>query len=340
MVPIAVVAGDPVGCGDDIDARLEQGAVQVDVRPDAVEGHDVGLGLEHVGQIAGRHHPESGPADDLAGVTAHLVGRVAVEADEFEVGVVDDPPDHFGAHVACGELEHPKRLLRHRPTLPCEAGHPRRARPGSVGQTWTLVQRCVRSGGAPTRRFPWERGGGRTGILLRMEEPNQVDLSAMTVEVAVRFDAPRQAVWDLLTDVERMAGLGPEHFRARWLTPAPAVGARFQGWNRIGDRVWDVICVVTECHPPESVAWNVGEGPLASSTWSYRITPGIDGSSLVTQHFRHGPGGSGVRDAVERYPDRADEIVAGRSAALRSNMVSTLEAAAQLLGEPRTTGPT
>ena len=158
-----------------------------------------------------------------------------------------------------------------------------------------------------------------------------VDLTSMAVEVAVRFDAPRPAVWDLLTDVERMAGLGPEHFRARWLSPAPEVGARFEGWNRIGDHEWDVVCVVTACLRPEHIEWQVGEGPLPSSIWSYALAEESDGSSLVTQRFRHGPGTSGVSAAVERHPEQADRIVAHRSETLRTNMVSTLEAAARLL---------
>jgi uncharacterized protein YndB with AHSA1/START domain len=158
-----------------------------------------------------------------------------------------------------------------------------------------------------------------------------VDLTSMGIEVVVRFDAPCESVWDLLVDVERMAGLGPEHFRALWLSPTPAVGARFRGWNRIGDTEWDVICVVTAYRRPEFVEWNVGEGPRPSSTWSYELTPDDGGGSLVTQRFRHGPGGSGVSDAVERNPKRAAQIVAGRSQALRTNMVSTLEAAARLV---------
>ena len=85
-----------------------------------------------------------------------------------------------------------------------------------------------------------------------------IDLTSMTVEVAVQFDSPPEGVWDLLTDVERMAGLGPEHVRARWLAPVPEVGARFEGWNRMGDREWNVICVVTACRRPECFGWNVG----------------------------------------------------------------------------------
>ncbi len=161
-----------------------------------------------------------------------------------------------------------------------------------------------------------------------------VDLTAMAVEVAVRFEAPVGAVWELLTDVERMAGLGPEHVRARWLTSAPAVGARFMGWNRIGQHEWDVICVVTRCQAPRFIEWNVGEGPLPSSTWSYHLTEEGPAASSVTQRFQHGPGGSGVRDAVERHPERADRIVQGRADTLHTNMVLTLEAAGRLLAEP------
>jgi len=74
VVEIAVVPGNPVGRGHDVDAVLEQGAEQIDVRPHAVEVHDVGLGVEHVFEIAGGDHPERLHADYFAGVTADLLG--------------------------------------------------------------------------------------------------------------------------------------------------------------------------------------------------------------------------------------------------------------------------
>ena len=114
---------------------------------------------------------------------------------------------------------------------------------------------------------------------------------------------------------------------------SPAMGARFEGWNRIGEREWDVICVVTACRPPEFIEWNVGEGPLPSSTWSYVLTLDGEGSTLVTQQFRHGPGESGVSKAVGEHPERAALIVKDRSNTLRTNMISTLEAANRLLEE-------
>ena len=165
-----------------------------------------------------------------------------------------------------------------------------------------------------------------------------VDLTAMAVEVSVRFNQPPEAVWVMLTDVERMAGLGPEHFRARWLTSGPAVGARFEGWNRIGEHEWDVLCVVTACRPAEFIEWNVGEGTHPSSTWSYVLTPDGERATLVTQQFRHGPGESGVSKAIEEHPERAALIVEQRSNTLRTNMVSTLESANRLLEEQGGTG--
>jgi len=109
------------------------------------------------------------------------------------------------------------------------------------------------------------------------------------------------------------------------------MGARFEGWNRDGDQEWDVVCVVTACRPPAFIEWNVGEGPLPSSTWSYALTPDGEKSTLVTQRFRHGPGRSGVTTAVEQHPERAALIVEHRAHTLRTNMTSTLEAAARLL---------
>ena len=55
-------------------------------------------------------------------------------------------------------------------------------------------------------------------------------------QVTVRKTIARrpQDIFALLTDVERMAGLGPEHCLARWLTESRETGARFQGINRIG----------------------------------------------------------------------------------------------------------
>ena len=156
-------------------------------------------------------------------------------------------------------------------------------------------------------------------------------LADMAVEVAVTVDAPIDDVWSLLSDVERMAGLGPEHVSARWDTPGPAEGARFTGWNRNERMEWHVPCVVTACRPPEYFEWTVGDAPGHSSTWSYALDARPDGSTGVVQRFRHGPGFSFVRQRVDQAPEETAAVIAGRSATLRAGMAETLAAAARLL---------
>ena len=163
-------------------------------------------------------------------------------------------------------------------------------------------------------------------------------LADMAVEVTAVIDAPIPQVWALLSDVERMAGLGPEHVAAAWVTTGPATGARFTGVNRRGDFAWDVACVVTECRPPEFLEWTVGDPPDHSSTWSYSLSEGPGCSTVVVERFRHGPGFSYVRQRVDREPAEAGTIIAGRIAMLRDGMEATLPAAARLLDQDA--GPT
>jgi uncharacterized protein YndB with AHSA1/START domain len=157
----------------------------------------------------------------------------------------------------------------------------------------------------------------------------------MAVEVTAVFDAPIDEVWALLSDVERMAGLGPEHVAAAWDTDGPAQGARFTGVNRRGDFEWRVPCVVTACLPPTLFEWTVGDAPMYSCIWSYELREGHDGITVVVQRFRHGPGTSFVRMTIERDPEGSGAIVEARSASLRSGMEVTLAAANRLLEQDR-----
>ena len=156
-------------------------------------------------------------------------------------------------------------------------------------------------------------------------------LASMAVEVRATFDAPIDEVWALLSDVERMAGLGPEHVAATWDVDGPSVGARFTGVNRRGDFEWSVPCIVTVCQPPVLFEWTVGDASAPSSTWSYELAPESEGTTIVTQRFRHGPGFSFVRASTERAPDEAGAVIDARCGSLRSGMEATLVAARGLL---------
>ena len=155
-------------------------------------------------------------------------------------------------------------------------------------------------------------------------------VDGMVVEVRHHFDASPERVWDLLSDVERMAGLGPEHFSARWGDQARAVGARFEGSNRRDGREWTAPCQVVVCERPSRFGWLVGLPEQPSSYWTYEIRSDGEGTS-VTQRFEHGRGFTFLRRAVDKYPDRADELIAARAAELKANMTAALTGAQALL---------
>src|SRR4051794_6426350 len=155
-----------------------------------------------------------------------------------------------------------------------------------------------------------------------------MDLEQMAVEVRQHFDAPPGDVFALLRDVERMAGLGPEHHSATWTSPTT-----FTGRNRFGDTEWEVPCVVVLDEPPTAFGWTVGPPEEPASTWTYRIEPSGEGT-LVTQRFVLGPGKSRLRHYCAREPEKAERFIAWRTEALRDNMTTVLQAAAKLLGRP------
>lgn len=157
-----------------------------------------------------------------------------------------------------------------------------------------------------------------------MEDP----LADMVVEVREHIAAPRPQVFALLTDVERMAGLGPEHVEARWDDGGgPALGATFTGVNERDGRRWEVPCRVVALDPPAVFGWQVGDPEQPTATWTYTLSEHDDGTQVV-QRFAHGPGWSFLRKACERYPERTAELVAGRSQELARNMRAVLQAAA------------
>jgi hypothetical protein len=145
----------------------------------------------------------------------------------------------------------------------------------------------------------------------------------MVVEVEHRFAAAPEQVFALLSDVEAMAGLGPEHEQAIW---TDASRTAFTGRNRMGDAVWEVPCFVVEDSAPTRFAWTVGPVSSPSATWSYDLWPDGDGT-LVRQRFAHGPGPTYLRGYVEQHPDRAERAIAGRAEMLRANMLTVLAAA-------------
>ncbi len=159
-----------------------------------------------------------------------------------------------------------------------------------------------------------------------------VVLEEVAVEVSELLPAPPDEVYALLTDVERMGGLGPENTRSAWESEDRGVGAVFRGWNVVQGNAYDVPCTVVAAAPPRAFAWAVGDTALPSATWSYDLVE-EGGGTRVTQRFQHGPGRTFLRRAIAAEPDRAAELVQQRMTQIEAGMRTTLLAAAALLRE-------
>ena len=107
----------------------------------------------------------------------------------------------------------------------------------------------------------------------------------------------------------------------------------FRATNQIETFEWTVDCHVTVADRPQALGWTVLEPEHPSTTWWYHLLSVRDRKPTTVRHgFRHGPNTSGVRTMVEREPERADVIIAGRLDMLTTNMVHTLERVRLLAG--------
>ena len=158
------------------------------------------------------------------------------------------------------------------------------------------------------------------------------DLSGVTAEISLAIEAPPARIWDLLADLTLTPRINRETIRMEWVAPSTdwSANAIFRATNRIGDREWTVQCHVTVADRPRALEWSVLGPDDPSSMWSYRLESLPSGGTLVRHSFRHGPNVSGLRLAVEREPDRAEEIIAGRVAMLTNNMAHTLDCVATM----------
>jgi uncharacterized protein YndB with AHSA1/START domain len=103
-----------------------------------------------------------------------------------------------------------------------------------------------------------------------------------TVEVVVA--AGPEQVWDVITDVTRIAEWSHECRGAEWLDGAtgPSVGARFTGHNRVGPMRWSRTCTITDLEPGRVFAYSTGGGlPPDSTAWMFRLVPEGSGTRIV-----------------------------------------------------------
>lgn len=144
------------------------------------------------------------------------------------------------------------------------------------------------------------------------------------------IEASREAVWDLISDIQLPARFSDEFVGAEWIDP-PGLGARFEGRNDRGDiGGWKTVCTVSAWSPGETFEWTVGDVEAPTAVWRYDIVGTPTGTNL-TMTARLGAGRSFLRAIVRRYPEQGERLVERRMDEWRSNMRATVEGIRALL---------
>lgn len=149
-----------------------------------------------------------------------------------------------------------------------------------------------------------------------------------TAEVSIEVTATAEAVWAVISDPGFPASISTELQEASWVDASEgALGVRLRGRNyheAIGE--WTTESLVVEWQPGSHWSWMIGDAPQPSSQWWFEIEDTGDGTVLVSQRVRIGPGDSGLTPAIRAMPDKEEKIIARRMQHHRDNMQANLEA--------------
>ncbi len=107
----------------------------------------------------------------------------------------------------------------------------------------------------------------------------------MTYKVAVvrEVSASPEKVWSLVTDLPRMGEWSPENLGGEWLDGATcaAVGARFRGDNKNGDKSWQATVSVGVCDAPKKFVFTLKFKENHLCDWVYEIEPTATGCRVT-----------------------------------------------------------
>ncbi len=104
-------------------------------------------------------------------------------------------------------------------------------------------------------------------------------------QVSLDVAAPPDAVWRMVSDIRNMGRWSPETFRTHWLggARAPAVGARFIGWNRWRFVYWATRSVVEVSDPGREFTFCTVVWGRKRTRWSYRFEPAAGGTRITEE---------------------------------------------------------
>jgi hypothetical protein len=131
----------------------------------------------------------------------------------------------------------------------------------------------------------------------------------------IEIAASAEAVYLLLSDVERIGEFSPECERAQWQdgVTGPHAGVHFIGHNRSGGATWSVECRVLRAMPGEEWVFKSNLASATPTTWRYTLEATPQGC-IVTEAW----------DApVLATPEAAAQMV-GRDEQLADNVQTSL----------------
>ncbi|MDR7302250.1 SRPBCC family protein [Haloactinomyces albus] len=148
------------------------------------------------------------------------------------------------------------------------------------------------------------------------------------IHASVAIEASPEKVYAVASDITRMGEWSPENLGGEWTRGEPgAVGSRFLGRNRDGERVWTTECEVVAADPGFRFAWVVLSpvDDADTSVWSFDIEPAGHGS-LLTQRYVMRELRNGLRSLLEQMPpEKAETFLEDRRAQLQDALRQTIE---------------
>lgn len=147
-----------------------------------------------------------------------------------------------------------------------------------------------------------------------------------TASASVEVAAAPEALYDLVSDITKMARWSPECIQCTWIDAPGQVGSRFRGRNRRGPARWSTTAEVLIAHRPREFSFATLHRGEPATRWTYRFEP--QGSvTRVTETFE--------AIATPRLIALAERwIIRNRQAQLEAGMAETLERLKATAGAP------
>ncbi|MFF0817329.1 SRPBCC family protein [Rhodococcus sp. NPDC003318] len=108
-----------------------------------------------------------------------------------------------------------------------------------------------------------------------------------TLEASVDIDATPDAVWQVVSDLERMGRWSPQCKTMKVFGGPIRRGSRTVNVNRKGRLVWPTSAKVIRFEPARAIAWRVTEN---HTIWTYELTPTETGTRVTER--REAPTGT------------------------------------------------